>query len=42
MDKYTAQAIATTASAALCALVAWKTEGASGVGWFIVSLLFIW
>ncbi len=42
MNKYTAQAIATIASASICGIVEWKTDGASGVGWFIFSLLFIW
>ena len=41
-DSYTAKAMATVASACICGLVEILTNGQSGIGWFIFSLLCIW
>ena len=42
MDIIIAKSIATVASALVCGLLIHKTEGDSGIGWFIASLMIIW
>lgn len=34
--------VATGVSAALCAYLMYLTKGESGIGWFVLCLLFIW
>jgi hypothetical protein len=34
--------LATIGSAIICGVLIYVTKGAHGIGWFIVSLLFIW
>jgi hypothetical protein len=34
--------MATIASAIICGFLIYTTNGEHGIGWFIVSLLFIW
>lgn len=42
-NGYDVQLIATCISALICALWIYKTDGKDGgLGWFILSLLFIW
>ena len=36
------KALATAACAALCAYLMYLTKGEHGIGWFIVTLFFIW
>ena len=42
MSEYIGRGIATVGAAAVCGVLIWQTGGASGIGWFIVSLIFIW
>jgi hypothetical protein len=36
------KAMATLAAAAVWGLLIWKTNGESGIGWFILALVIIW
>jgi len=40
--KYIGKALATFASACVCGYLIHISNGETGIGWFIVSLLFIW
>ena len=40
--NYWPSAFATLVSAGICGLLLYWTHGEHGIGWFIVSLLFIW
>lgn len=40
--EYIGKCLATIASAMICSYLLYLSKGEHGIGWFIVSLLFIW
>lgn len=41
-QNHLGQGLATIASAIVCGVLIYVTKGESGIGWFVLSLVFIW